>query len=619
MNLFLLTLLSACTPWKGHRDIATVETPIEASLVQSEFRFFTIEGTKVIAFPIFGCSAKIELIKDEHTFQVDYIKGSSGGMWRSCPGTRTGELLSSPDGKYLAVNINSGWKILQSTPQGLFPVSTPTGFTGSASDWNGIRDVSENPADLLVYKDGSWKNQLTIHNNTLELVKTQSSSEQRAFLSQTVPTISTYDWTELFAGLEPTDQSELIDELIHVFLEDTSNVDVDNSIYNSKKHTALRKILVPLVNANDHIEFLTRLIEHQDFQSDKEFATVYTKVWTVDPALSGKQACLHITADPRRAYHSTQRKSDIALFTLASETSCEALPSVFEGAELKPCCDDDCTWNSTLPPIHTLIEGLLIEDTERPSLNTVYRYYLQSQGLQSQDLAKFNLAHLRSKYVVDQQDSTDCVGVYEPNVSCAAPEEKIQEIACLQTIDSSVSPIDYTFTVNDDDQTIQNIQSTGKLSEPTAVIVSMSGFWTKSTAHTTEQNTDEPNPNDQSEGEQNTEESDIGYSCSLDGTFPFYGKLNTVTAEWTVNGTVVEVKEDAVDKLINYLGRTLSSPKLEGYSSNSLIKNTAYKSGDTLGCTLKVTKVAKTSLDTIVETKSLGLSRSYTAESITVP
>ena len=619
MNLLLLTLLSACTPWKGHRDIATVETPIEASLVQSEFRFFTIEGTKVIAFPIFGCSAKIELIKDEHTFQVDYIKGSSGGMWRSCPGTRTGELLSSPDGKYLAVNINSGWKILQSTPQGLFPVSTPTGFTGSASDWNGIRDVSENPADLLVYKDGSWKNQLTIHNNTLELVKTQSSSEQRAFLSQTVPTISTYDWTELFAGLEPTDQSELIDELIHVFLEDTSNVDVDNSIYNSKKHTALRKILVPLVNANDHIEFLTRLIEHQDFQSDKEFATVYTKVWTVDPALSGKQACLHITADPRRAYHSTQRKSDIALFTLASETSCEALPSVFEGAELKPCCDDDCTWNSTLPPIHTLIEGLLIEDTERPSLNTVYRYYLQSQGLQSQDLAKFNLAHLRSKYVVDQQDSTDCVGVYEPNVSCAAPEEKIQEIACLQTIDSSVSPIDYTFTVNDDDQTIQNIQSTGKLSEPTAVIVSMSGFWTKSTAHTTEQNTDEPNPNDQSEGEQNTEESDIGYSCSLDGTFPFYGKLNTVTAEWTVNGTVVEVKEDAVDKLINYLGRTLSSPKLEGYSSNSLIKNTAYKSGDTLGCTLKVTKVAKTSLDTIVETKSLGLSRSYTAESITVP
>ena len=142
----------------------------------------------------------------------------------------------------------------------------------------------------------------------LELVKTQSSSEQRAFLSQTVPTISTYDWTELYAGLEPTDQSELIDELIHVFLEETSNVDVDSSSGSSKKHTALRKILVPLVNAHDHIELLTRLIENQYFQSDKEFATVYAKVWTVDPALSGKQACLHITADPRRAYHSTQRK-----------------------------------------------------------------------------------------------------------------------------------------------------------------------------------------------------------------------------------------------------------------------------------------------------------------------
>ena len=291
---------------------------------------------------------------------------------------------------------------------------------------------------------------------------------------------------------------------------------------------------------------------------------------------------------------------------------------------MKPCCDDDCTWNSTLPPIHTLIEGLLIEDTERPSLNTVYRYYLQSQGLQSQDLAKFNLAYLRSKYVVDQQDSTDCVGVYEPNVSCAAPEEKIQESACLQTIDSSVSPIDYTFTVNDDDQTIQNIESTGKLSEPTAVIVPMSGFWTKSTVHTKEENALEQNPaaqnpNDQSEGEQNTEDSDIGYSCALEGTFPFYGKLNKVTAEWTVNGTVIEIKEDTVDKLIDYVGRTLSSPKLEGYSSNSLIKNTAYKNGDTLGCTLKVTKVAKTSLDTIVKTKGLGISRSYTAESITVP
>ncbi len=619
MNLILLILFSACTPWKDHRDLATVETPIEASLVQSEFRFFTIEGTKVIAFPIFGCSAKIELIKNEHTFQVDYIKGSSGGMWRSCPGTRTGELLSSPDGKYLAVNINSGWKILQSTPQGLFPVSTPTGFTGSASDWNGLRDVSENPADLLLYQDGSWNNQSTIHYNTLELVQTQSSSEQRDFLSQTVTTISTSDWTELYAGLEPTDQSELIDELINVFLEETSNVDVDSSSNSSKKHNDLRKILVPLVNANDHIEFLTRLIENQYFQSDKEFATVYAKVWTVDPALSGKQACLHITADPRRAYHSTQRKSDIALFTLASKTSCEALPSVFEGAELKPCCDDDCTWDITLPPIQTRIEGLLGEVTERPSLNTVYRYYLQSQGLQSQDLAKFNLAHLRSKYVVDQQDSTDCVGVYEPNVSCAAPEENIQEIACLQTIDSSASPIDYIFTINDDNQTIHNIQSTGKLTEPTAVIVPGSGFWTKSTVHTKEENAPEQNPDAQTEGEQNTKDSTIGYSCSLEGTFPFYGKLNTVTAEWTVNGTVVDVKEDAVDKLIDYLGRTLSSPKLEGYSSNSLIKNTAYKSGDTLGCTLKVTKVTKTSLETIVENKSLGISRSYTAESITVP
>lgn len=629
MNLILLTLLSACTPWKGHRDLATVESPIEASLVQSEFRFFTIEGTKVIAFPIFGCSAKIELVTDEHTFQVDYIKGSSGGMWRSCPGTRTGELLSSPDGKYLAVNINSGWKILQNTPQGLFPVSTPTGFTGSASDWNSVSDVTENPADLLLYQHGSWKNKSTIHYNTLELVKTQSSSEQRAFLSQTVATISTYDWTELYAGLEPTDQSELIDELINVFLEETSNVDVDSSSNEhvgfrkiSEEHIALRKILVPLVNANDHIELLTRLIENQYFQSDKEFATVYAKVWTVDPALSGKQACLHITADPRRAYHSTQRKADIALFTLASKTSCEALPSVFEDAELKPCCDDDCTWDVTLSPIQTLIEGLLVEDMEHPDLNTVYRYYLESQG--TQDLDKFTLAHLRSKYVVDQQESTDCVGVYEPNVSCAAPEEKIQEIACLQTIDSSVSPIDYTFTVNDDDQTIQNIQSTGKLSEPTAVIVPGSSFWTKSTMHTKEdhapeQNPDEPNPNDQSEGEQNTEESDIGYSCSLEGTFPFYGKLNKVTAEWTVNGTVVEIKEDAVDKLIDYLGRTLSSPKLEGYSSNSLIKNTAYKSGDTLGCTLKVTKAAKTSLDTIVKTKGLGISRSYTAESMNVP
>ena len=185
---------------------------------------------------------------------------------------------------------------------------------------------------------------------------------------------------------------------------------------------------------------------------------------------------------------------------------------------------------------------------------------------------------------MDQQESTDCVGVYEQGVSCAAPEEKIQENVCLQTIDSSVSPIDYTFTVNDDAQTIQNIQSTGKLSEPTVVIVPRSGFWTKSTVYTKEedapeQNTDEPNPNDQSEGEQHTEESDIGYSCSLEGTFPFYGKLNTVTAEWTVNGTVVEVKEDTVDKLIDYLGRTLSSPKLEGYSSYSLIKNTLIKWG----------------------------------------
>jgi len=616
MNLILLTLFSACTPWKGHRDLATVEPPVEASLVQSEFRFFTIEGTKVIAFPVLGCSAKIEVVKEEHTFQVDYIKGN-GGMIQSCPSTRTGELLSSPDGKYLAVNVDSVWKILQNTPQGLFPISTPTGFTGVASDWNGISDVTQNPADLLLDQEDSWQNKSTIHNNTLALVKTQSSSEQREFLSQTVATITTSDWTELYAGLEPTDQSGLVDELIKVFLE-TSNVDVD-TYSSSEEHIALRKILVPLVNSNDHIEFLTRLIENQYFHSDEEFATVYAKVWKVDPAFIGKQACLHISADPRRAYHSTQRKSDIALFTLASKTSCEALSSVFEDTELKPCCDDDCTWEITLPPIPTLIERLLVDVTERPALNTVYRYYLQSQGTQSHDMDKFNLAHLRSKYVVVQTESTDCVGVYEPSVSCVAPEEKVQEIACLQTIDSSISSIDYTFTVNDDDQTIRNIQSTGKLSEPSALIVPMSGFWNKSTVHTTDENTPEQNTDEPKEGKQNTEQSDIGYSCSLEGPFPFYGKLNKVTAEWTVNGTVIDVKEDTVDKLIDYLGRTLSSPKLEGYSSNSFIKNTVYKSGDTLGCTLKVTKVAKTSLKTIVENKSLGISRSYTAESITVP
>ena len=154
MNLILLTLFSACTPWKDHRDLAMVETPVEASLVQSEFRFFTIEGNKILAFPVLGCSAKVELVKDEHTFQIDYIKGS-GGMLQSCPSTRTGELLSSPDGKYLAVNIDAEWQILQSTPQGLFPISTPTGFTGSASDWNGIRDVTENPADFYFTKTAS--------------------------------------------------------------------------------------------------------------------------------------------------------------------------------------------------------------------------------------------------------------------------------------------------------------------------------------------------------------------------------------------------------------------------------------------------------------------------------
>ena len=104
MNLILLTLFFACTPWKDHREVAKVETPVEASLIQSEFRFFTIEGNKLLAFPIIGCSAKVDLVKDEHTFQVDYIKGS-GGMIQSCPSTRTGELLSSPNGKYLAARI----------------------------------------------------------------------------------------------------------------------------------------------------------------------------------------------------------------------------------------------------------------------------------------------------------------------------------------------------------------------------------------------------------------------------------------------------------------------------------------------------------------------------------
>ena len=616
MNFILLTLFFACTPWKDHREVAKVETPVEASLIQSEFRFFTIEGNKLLAFPIIGCSAKVDLVKDEHRFQVDYIKGS-GGMIQSCPSTRTGELLSSPNGKYLAARIpeasNPSWQLIQITHQGLFPVRTPAGFTGVASDWNDLSDVTENPADLL--KSIGSPNAFTIQNNALELVKGQSSSEQRKFLSQTIGSIGTTDWTEIYTNLEPTDQSAILEELTQTFVLETANVTAD-TYHESKEHSDLLKVLVPLVNPNNHLDFLKRIIELQRFQSDIEFGRIYASVWTKDPSFVARQACQII---PMHNQFSSEQRYTAALFGLASETSCEALPSVFEGTELKPCCDDNCTWDFTLPPIQSLIEGLLVEDMKRPALNTVYRYYLQSQGLQSQYLDKFNLAHLRSKYVVDQQDSTDCVGVYEPGVSCTAPEEKIQESVCLQTIDSSVSPIDYAFTVNDDDQTIQNIESTGKLSEPTAVIVPMSGFWTKSTVHKKEDDADEQNPDAQKGNEQTTEESDIGYSCSLDGTFPFYGKLNKVTAEWTVNGTVVDIKEDAVDKIVDYLDRTLSSPKLEGYSSNSLIKHTAYKSGDTLSCTLKVTKVAKTSLETIVKTKNLGLSRIYTAESITVP
>ena len=181
MNLILLTLFSACTPWKDHRDIATVETPVEASLVQSEFRFFTIEGNKLLAFPVLGCSAKVEMIKDVHTFQVDYIKGS-GGMWQSVQVLERANSYRVPMENWQSTSIQDGksFKVhhkdcFQSAHQLDLRVRHRIGMASV---------MSPRILQIFYYQHGSWKNKSTIHYNTLELVKTQSSSEQRAFLSQ---------------------------------------------------------------------------------------------------------------------------------------------------------------------------------------------------------------------------------------------------------------------------------------------------------------------------------------------------------------------------------------------------------------------------------------------------
>ena len=143
-------------------------------------------------------------------------------------------------------------------------------------------------------------------------------------------------------------------------------------------------------------------------------------------------------------------------------------------------------------------------------------------------------------------------------------------------------------------QKMQQVFSSGKISEPIAVM---------SHLH------DSVHDDNQKDG----------YTCALHGTPPYYGIMNHWSIEWTVNGTVAEIDTSIPKDVLDSLMRNFPNGSPGEVSQHTYLPATQYQSGDVLGCTLTVTKIAKPSLDKIIATKRLGPSRTYVAESVMVP
>ena len=574
----------------NHTEIGKIETPIEASLIQSEMEFFTIEGNKLLAFPVFGCSAKIELITGEHSVQVDYIKGS-GGMFQSCPRTRSGNILSNIDGRYFAVQINESsnpdWKLYQNTPQALFSIETPSGFTGTVTDWEGLTNVLDNPANILLSPTSSadWS---TKKSKVITLVLDQPSAKQRIFLSQTVENLKPEEWVDIFKGLETPDQTELLQQLTKEFIETTSNTAAESHTHTQRNYH-LQDILIPLVNPTEYEPFLKRVLELQQFLSTPQLGISYAKTWAVDPEFTSQQACKSIIL-------SESKNQNIIPFTLifAENTTqtCPAAKIQSELMKLEPCCNNDCDWLTPLPSREELIQSMLEEDPPIISQNTIQRIYLHSIGKYPNILDD---AHKLLNYRV-QQSGPDCVGVYKANIPCSAPEAQLKEAACLQTASEDNSKMEFKVTIDDDNQTIHNIRSTGTVPPPKAII-------TRTTINSQKQE----------------EKSEYGYTCTFEGQSPFYGVLNQWSVEWSVNGTIVDLESSISHKIMENLVRSLTNSNPENIGLYTHLPLSHYTSGDKLSCALTITKIEPPSVDTILETKSLILSRTYTTEPLTVP
>ena len=609
MLWIILSQILACTPWYNEIELAKIETPTTAKLVQSQQRFFWFSGSKVLFLPYIGCNGKIEVITEHDTRSIN-IKSNGGFtlLVQACPSKRSVELITNTDGTYLAYRLSasSDWIALQQTEAGLLPVILEPGFTGTPEDWLAVTNI-ENPVELLTEYE---KQSTHTHRNPdttklLQVVATLPHPEQRDFLAESIETLKVDQWIAMFRTLDEPNQDALLDGLLSEFMTGTATMTIETyktfdarqSGHDERIHMNrmlfIRERVLPLVDPSKHADFLKRVIDSEYLPKVDDFQMAHAKYWSVDPKYTVEQICPYIVNPDR---YMGQAHTALAMVLIGDQDiECsEALKNLTDKAiqtHLTPCCDDTCVWESDLTPREAYIQQMQQAYVNIPD-STAARYYMESTDQHSESMEALNVAHVRLTYTVKYGEE-DCIGVYEGGVSCNAPEDDVKEEACLQAVGPVEESLAFNSIIDDEAKTIQ-VQSTGRISEPKAMMTHVSA------------------------SEENELQQD-GYVCALYGQQPFYGLFNHWSIKWNVNGSEVSIDTSTSKDVLDSLFRNAQKGNSTEASQQTYLPASHYQSGDVLDCTLKVTKFEKPSLDKILATLSLGPSRTYVAESITVP
>ena len=599
----------ACTPWYNQTELAHIQTPTAAKLVQSQRRFFWFTGTKVVFLPYIGCDAKVELITENDTRNIgEWSDGGFTLLIQGCPGKKNAELITNTDGTYLAYRLSasSDWVALQQTEAGLLPVILETGFTGTPDDWLAVTNI-DSPVELLK----EYESQSTpTHSNPdttklLQVVATMPYPEQRDFLYQSIDTLKAEQWIAMFRTLDEPNKDTLLDDLLSEFMMGTENMaaetyktfdarqDTNEERIHMERMLTIRERLLPIVEPSKHADFLKRVIDSEYLPKVEDFQMAHAKYWSVDPQYAVEQMCPYILdLDP----YVEQAHIAMAMVLIGDQNiqcakAMETITNKTVQKHLTPCCDDTCVWESELTSREAYLQQMQQTYVNIPD-STAARYYIASTGLHSESVQALNVAHARLKYTIEYGEE-DCIGVYEGGVSCLAPEDTVKKLACLQAVSPVEAPLAFNSIIDDDSKTIQ-VQSTGQISEPKAMMTHVSAS-------------------------EDSDDQYDGYVCALYGQQPYYGLLNHWSITWTVNGSEVNIDTSIPNNILNSFFRNVQNGNPTEASQQTYLPSSHYQSGDTLDCTLQVTKMATPSLENILATMSLGPSRTYVAESITVP